>query len=288
MSQKDWIKIAKSLPINEKTRVRCCGKNVDAIISNDQKGFSFYCFRCGTRLYEHCGSRRIDELRKLRELNAQPVPVEIPKDFTPDIPVQHACWLYRAGISKAVYMEKGIGWSDSLQRIVIPLYSDSGELLYFQCRAVHKGQIPKYKNPPVNKSRLLYLVKHSQQFKRIVVCEDILSAIRVGKHIDACSIMGTSTSDAQALQLSKYKRVTYWLDPDEAGERGTKKGIRKMKLVTQADSISSSVDPKLLSDREIRDFLQLPRKDTYIYHGPVTTKSTEEEKAVRAALTDYS
>jgi DNA primase len=100
----------------------------------------------------------------------------------------------------------------------------------------------------------------------VVVTEDILSAIRVGAHIPAVSILGTKTSDAQAAQLAEYDKVDYWLDPDQAGIDGTVKGRRKLALVTETGAITSPVDPKNLSDREIREALKLTPNHRYTYY----------------------
>jgi len=272
-----WLEIAEELPLGTKTRVTCCGKNRDAVISNDKQGYSVHCFKCGYSDRHTVHNRTLEQLRCLEELNRQPDPVEIPEDFTSVIPVQHRTWLYKAGITHAEYLQAGIGWSDHLQRIIIPLYGDSGELLYFQCRAVHKGQLPKYKNPPVEKATLLYKVNHPD-YSRVVVTEDILSALKVGRHTHAVSILGTKTSDEQAAYLSEFKLVSYWLDPDKAGLEGARKGCKQLSLVTNTEVLHSSKDPKNLSDRVIRKILGLPTMETYTYHGCVITQNNETQE----------
>ena len=271
----NWEDIAADLPINGKARVRCCGKNRDAVISHDYKGYTFYCFKCGLVEVRNFKLRNLQHLLNIKELNDQEeLELELPQDFTRSIPIQHACWLFKAGLDTNAYMEAGIGWSDKLQRIIIPLHSATGVLLYFQCRAVHKGQLPKYKNPQVSKSKLLYSAGIGRSFQRIVVTEDILSCIRVGKHTPACSLLGTKTSDEQAGLLSRYDLVSYWLDPDEAGIKGAKEGCNKMLLATNAEILASKVDPKHLSDREIREVLKLPPNKDYIYHGCIAPEDT--------------
>lgn len=188
--------------------------------------------------------------------------------------------MYKAGISTSRYIEAGIGWSDSLQRIVIPVYSTDGELLYFQCRAVHKGQLPKYSNPSREKSSLLYMAGWGYSKQRVVVTEDILSCIRVGKHIPAACILGTKTSDEQAGILSQFKHVTYWLDNDDAGHRGARAGTAKLRLATHADSIHSQHDPKEYSDREIRQYLGLCPTERYTYHGCIVIEDIEAQETL--------
>ena len=275
-----WIEIAENLPLNTNTRVKCCGRNRDAIISSSLSGYSYYCFKCDSRLFHSVRSRTLQQLLNIQELNEQPPILEIPGDFTPVIPLEHCLWLYKAGISNEIYTREGIGWSDSLQRIIIPIYNSDGDLTYFQCRAVHKGQIPKYKNPQVSKSRLLYFCGIGRARQRIVVTEDILSAIRVGKHTPACSLLGTKTSDEQAGMLSDYKLVSYWLDPDKAGIKGAREGALKVGLATKTEILTSKVDPKHLSDRVLREILKLPPNKSYTYHGCITPKNTQTQRTL--------
>jgi DNA primase len=211
------------------------------------------------------GYQSIAEIARLKDLNAEalvPQTKELPNDFTLDIPIDSFSWLARGGISVIHARNRGIGWSDRLGRIVLPIYKD-GELVYWQARAVTPGQSPKYSNPPVSKSEILYTVGDSRDKSRVVVTEDILSAIRVGAHCPSACILGTKVSDSQARQLAEYDRVSFWLDPDAAGRGGAAAGKRTLGLVTNADIISSDADPKCLSERKIREILQLTPNHRY-------------------------
>ena len=151
----NWIEQAKDIPLGQKRRIQCCGRNRDAVISSELRGYSFHCFKCGGTAFHRIDTRTLQEL-KISKLNEAPDPTVLPYDLVQDIPLQHVVWLYKAGITRDECIQAGIGWSDSMQRIVIPIYSDDGELLYFQCRAVHKGQLPKYKNPQVCKKNIIF------------------------------------------------------------------------------------------------------------------------------------
>ena len=269
----EWLEVAKQLPLGHKRRMRHdCSESRDLLVSHGEQGYSGWCFRCGKVGFEPHGYSNLARLEELRNLNLQAEETqsnELPTDFTTDIPNKQAVWLYKAGISLHRAAHCGIGWSDVLQRIVIPIFDTTGRLRYWQARAVMPGQTPKYTNPPVSKTDLLYRVCPSDERcgkSRVVVTEDILSAIRIGKHIPAMSIMGTKTSDSQAAQLSEFEEVTYWLDPDKAGREGAIAGTRKLALVTTTSIVESPVDPKHLSDREIREYLNLKPNNRYEYH----------------------
>ena len=276
----EWLEVAQQLPLGHKRRMRHnCSENRDLLVSHGEQGYSAYCFRCGKVGFEGHGYSNLARLAEIQALNSQAQEVqshELPSDFTRDIPNQQASWLFKAGISVHRATSCGIGWSDTLQRIVIPVFDSTGDLRYWQARAVMAGQTPKYTNPPVSKTDLLYWVhppNEQEGKRRVVVTEDILSAIRIGKHVTAASILGTKTSDSQAAQLSEYARVDYWLDPDDAGHRGAQAGTRKLALVTDTGTLTSDVDPKNLSDREIRNVLKLAPNHRYTYHDILTNSS---------------
>jgi hypothetical protein len=264
----DWLEVARRLPVGRKARLtHDCGEGKVVIASHNEQGYSAYCFRCGNLGFEGKGYQTLEELNRIAELNAQANQVhsvDLPKDYTLDIPAEQSRWLLKAGISVYRAAKCGIGWSPSLSRVIIPLFDDRGGLLYWQGRAVLRGQTPKYINPPVSKQELLYWCKPEKaDLSRVVVTEDILSAIRVGRHLPAASILGTKLSTKQAGQLSAYDRVEFWLDPDDAGREGAQKGCRTLNLATHARQVDSEHDPKNHSDREIREILGLTPNHRY-------------------------
>ena len=89
--------------------------------------------------------------------------------------------------------------------------------------------------------------------------------------------MGTKTSDEQAAFLSEYSLVSYWLDPDRAGYRGSKEGMVKVGLATETEMLTSYDDPKNLPDRIIRSILHLPEQESYTYHGCTVIENNETQ-----------
>ena len=266
----DWLEAAQSLPLGHKQRIRHdCSEGKDMLVSHNEQGYSAYCFRCGPVGFDPHGYQNIAEIARIKLLNqaaAEPVTKELPNDFTLEIPIERFAWLAKGGISVARARNSGIGWSNKLGRIVMPVYNEAGTLVYWQARAVSVGQFPKYTNPPVPKASIFYTVKpdgHTGDTGRVIVTEDILSAIRIGLHVPSCCILGTKVSDAQAKYLSSFARVSFWLDPDAAGHSGASAGKRTLSLVTRSDIISSDADPKCLSDRKIREILELTPNHRY-------------------------
>lgn len=284
-----WLEIAKRLPPGRQQRYRHeCSTKPNATVYNTAKGYSFNCFKCGENSFVPHSDRTLVQLADLKLYNNRAMEaqhnekIQLPQDFTLNVPTEYATWLYKAGLSGATSSDHGIGWSDSLHRIVIPVCDRSGTLLYWQGRAVSEGQVPKYINPRVDKSGLLYLAGQTYGNERVIVTEDILSCIRIGRHCAAACILGTGTSTSQANRLSRYRRVTYWLDPDRAGLQGMVKGKRKLSPLVPTDCIYSDKDPKNLPDRLIRQYLGLQPKDNHTYYGHLNFEITETEEAIRS------
>ena len=232
------------------------------LINNGKNGYSGYCNRCHETVFHPHGQRTFAELMELRKLEREQVQalanVKLPYDFPRDTPAVGMLWLFKASITPYRARQLGIGWSDYYNRVFLPIYSGDGknELIYFQARAVTKDQEIKYINPKVDRSEIGYwVIPPGADKSRIIVTEDILSAIRVGYHTPAMSALGTKLSVGLANQLSEYAHVTTWLDPDEAGITGARDMRKLIGLTTPTSNISTEKDPKDYSDEEINQYL---------------------------------
>lgn len=258
----DWLKVARKLPVGYKQRYNHCStNNRSAILSFDGHTYSMHCFKCGTDLFHNLGVQDFATLQKLRKLNADAAKairtkhVKLPEDFTLDIPDVGMLWLLKASITPYMARQRNIGWTEKYKRVVLPVYNRSGDLVFYQARAVLKGQEPKYLNPVVDRSKIMYWQTPNADKDVIVVTEDMLSAIRVGQFIPTVSILGTKVSIAMVNRLTEYKHVITWLDPDEAGINGAASVRKAVAILTQTSNITSEVDPKNLTDKQIKEVL---------------------------------
>jgi len=256
-----WLEAAQKLPEGQSERFYCCGKDKGANIFHTEDGYSLYCFRDSDHNQFHShGYRNYKELLEVKKRNAEALKVlqserlQLPRDFTLDIPPEGMLWLLKASITPYMARQFGFGWTPYFQRVILPVHSD-GKLVYYQARAVLKGQDPKYLNPKVDRASILYWRRHSTDMSRVIITEDILSAARVGKHINTVSLLGTKITPQQANQIAEYEHVTTWLDPDKAGIEGGKKIRKILGLATKVSNIITPKDPKLLSDMQIREQL---------------------------------
>ena len=262
MTNKSWLEIAKELPLGHKTRSQCheCGTTDKSLIVNhSHKAYNAYCFRCGSQPFEMKGEMSLEELKQMKELNhaahTSKLKLALPEDFSHDIPLEGRLWLYSGGITESTWKEFGIGYSESLRRVILPVYNDKKALVWYQCRAVFKGQSPKYIQPSDGRDTVIFKCGNSISNKQCVIVEDILSAIRVGKHTVAASILGTKITTSQAQALSQFDTVVTWLDSDKAGVKGAQAIRKTLQLVTRVTNVVTKKDPKCLSDEQIRQEL---------------------------------
>jgi DNA primase len=143
------------------------------------------------------------------------------------------------------------------QRIIIPYYDQTGELIYFNGRYI--GNLPnvgKYKGPNKNlgigKSDVLYLPFWPSQESKIYLTEgefDALSIYYSGKNTEhelyAGAFGGKSLSEKQVEMIRHYRPVLC-LDTDRAG----KEGLTKMAQILRSKGLTPTFvrPPKIYKD----------------------------------------
>jgi DNA primase len=140
----------------------------------------------------------------------------------------------------------------------MPVYDTEDNLIWFQCRALLKGQKPKYMQPSGDKGSVVFQSKTSKTRgtkETVVVVEDIMSAIRVGEVANTISILGTKSDTNQINTLSRYSTVITWLDSDKAGRNGSKTIRQAVGLLTNTKDIVTELDPKSYSKQQIEKIL---------------------------------
>lgn len=265
----DWLTVAKSLPAGGRRKIPHCGSDKTMNVWNGPKGYSAFCHRCNDTKFQAHGNFSISMIARRRaELEeVQSSDYRLPSDYSLDVPASEAVWYYKAGIGPELARTLRFGYSQKLQRVIIPI-GDAGEWIG---RSVH-GK-PKYIQKVREESIYLrygpvaYAVDGFSNPLGIsaAICEDVLSAIRVSRYVHGISILGTSLNPYAVSQISAFKRVAVWLDPDKAGRKGASKALRRLALQgVELVYIKSHKDPKNLTNEEIRSHLagyQSPSND---------------------------
>lgn len=270
-----WLSLAQNLPLGRTSRCDCpeCGEGTNtnaAIINHSTRGYSLFCHACGYNPFENKGEQTLAELKRIQDLNDAAERftdenVRLPPDFSKTIPLVGRLWLYSGGITPSVWEEYGIGYSDTLHRVIIPVYGDTG-LVWYQGRAVHDGQRPKYLNPTCAKDGRLFFSHNVDLINEstIIICEDILSAIRVGRatrrnlgdKFVGASLLGTKLCTSSIVQLGEFARVIGWFDNDNAGREAARTLYKSVSVLTDVTILRSEKDPKRYSDDDINLMLK--------------------------------
>lgn len=231
--------------------------------SEDGNAILAYCHHCGKRGVYNVSALEAYKSRKKREDADYVVShkgtrrLTLPKDYTGDIREFSAAaqlWLYKAGLTDEEIKHYALGYSPSLDRVILPVYK-GGDLAMFQSRRVSKlDEGHKYKTYKLYDAP--FIVDNRDYCHHLVIVEDILSAIRVGRTCSAHAMLGTGMKDKRINELRKlYKSVIIWMDDDN---KEVKKAqlVLKNKLEMYFDPVwlvtGVGSDPKLLTDKEIK------------------------------------
>ncbi|AUZ94731.1 DNA primase [Agrobacterium phage Atu_ph03] len=103
------------------------------------------------------------------------------------------------------------------------------------------------------------LIKENSPYD-LVVAEDCLSAIRIGRYNTARSLLGTSSGQGKVMSLlqglPKVPRIAVWLDGDKAGRKGRNSLARQLELLgAEVTKITTPKDPKAYTNAEIERIL---------------------------------
>lgn len=235
----------------------CCeGKDRALVITRTPTGWDWFCHRCRKGGKKYLEGMSPDQYRRWKAQEVKPIQtvrkVLLPLDFTRQIPVKGLAWLYRYGITDTNIEVYRFGFSKYYNRLIMPIFRGP-ELLYWSGRNLGEAspKNPKYMNVRSLRDDI-WFERSDHGREHVVLVEDILSAIRVGHHVDTRAVLYASVPDRLILQLVRmgYKQVHIWLDPDKADvmyryvNRFRTFGINCVMHITKQD-------PKYYSDEEI-------------------------------------
>tara|TARA_A100001011_G_scaffold395780_1_gene491783 strand:- start:2269 stop:3192 length:924 start_codon:yes stop_codon:yes gene_type:complete len=149
--------------------------------------------------------------------------VELPKEYQPLYTASQTSviankvrkYLYERGLSSNDFIKYSIGYTTSGEyggRIIIPSYSQSGQLNFFIART-YDGNYFKYKNPEASKDIIFFenLINWDQP---IILCEGVFDAMAIRRN--AIPILGKSISTSlfKKIITSKLQDIYVALDND--------------------------------------------------------------------------
>ena len=182
-------------------------------------------------------------------------------------------WLKSYAISPTTASRCGFRWNARTSQLIFPLYNQAGQIVATQSRNFDPDRAAKAKyfnsgskeeafplyqkeTPSVGPPSRASSSSCPNLDHRVTITEDLLSAIRVSKFVDAMPALGTSLSMSKALALQKmgYTTALVWLDRDKWKEgMDICDKFKWLGLSTRA--IYTEKDPKEYSDEQIQEYL---------------------------------
>jgi len=182
-------------------------------------------------------------------LKVKPVSrASFPDDAKAQLGLTALTWLRKYDIIESEY--KSFLWSDDREWLIFPFFDDADNMIAWSARNFSTSRPkPKYWHHG-NISDLLHIVGKPHN-ETIVLTEDILSAIKVGRICEAMPVWGSNVPLKTLQRLSdRFKRVGVWLDMDKARE-SLRTARRAEQIGLEAKTIISIKDPKEYSADEI-------------------------------------
>lgn len=252
-----WVPLAQQLPDGGRARVpHECGEGRALLITRDGNKSTAYCFRCGGKGFHREHESLADKLiRTTKELDSErrvraTIQLPEPREYdTKAWPLQAKVWFFRMGLSLRMIGELGLYWCPDIGRVVLPI-CEGDHPVYWIARSHNRA--PKWLTPDVPKAGLTARYGCGKG-DTIVLCEDPLSAYKVGLVTEAWSLLGTKLHDRTIRSLlSSEKRVAVWLDDDKGRNNGRNPGQEAAAAVgarlrafgIDVRNITSDRDPK--------------------------------------------
>jgi hypothetical protein len=189
----------------------------------------YHCFKCGMRGYGEPDKEYSEETMEEMIQAMSPEKSVIEVEHSVILPESHPVrpgtramkYMNKRGIPDYKVVDMSCMWSlaDGFDwRIIIPVFNQDGEPIFYQARALLKSIKPKYLNPLSPKGEALWYNMSSkpQPSPHLFVVEGIFKALQLWK-IDApaVAIFGKEMTLPQIKHLKRLtRRVTVMLDPD--------------------------------------------------------------------------
>jgi DNA primase len=115
-------------------------------------------------------------------------------------------------------------------RLVIPIHNERGELVAYAGRSIG-GSEPRYRLPAgFHKSQVLFNL-HRVTGADVIIVEGFFDCMKVWQagHRSVVALMGSTLSEHQErLLVERFKKVTLFLDSDEAGRKAAEETVGRL------------------------------------------------------------
>lgn len=179
----------------------------------------------------------------------------LPDDCRYALDKRAEAWLKKYGLTDQEIRDNKLMWSPRKELLIFPIIID-GEMVMWQGRYFGSNpDYPKYNTQGFPKGGGVYYILGTGE--RLVLVEDVVSAIKVGRVASALPLFTNNLNSKQAIHLARYyEHVVIWLDPNMR-EHSLKLQRRLELFFKTVRVVYSDYDPKAHSDREIRELLRV-------------------------------
>ena len=174
--------------------------------------------------------------------------LDMPDDLTTAFPREPLTWLRKYGIMDLELQRNNVQWSPSTKRLYFPIYDHESGAEMVACESRNfSGDGPKSIWKGQSKNDVIHVIG-MELSGTIVVVEDIISAIKVGRHYPTLCLFGSSITDIALNRLRRLQGddrgvqgITLWLDADKLstalriGQRASAMGITARVVYTDQD-----------------------------------------------------
>ena len=240
-----------------RSRGRDTSEDILAVYPDGHK----FCYACGYTQKAPMQTQLAAELKRLSHAmnGTESKEFSLPKDTEPTFSEWALEWFRRYDIEGMEVIDHQIQFSVDRDAIVFPYYvpglpDKEDELVGYQLRTA-KGEWYSFGNI----KDLIYTVEPKNELPKpiVVVVEDILSAIKVGRHIASVPVFGSSNQALLALlkRLAlTYYHIIFWLDAD-AQARAFLAARQASLYQSKGSVILTKEDPKAYTNMEILEHL---------------------------------
>lgn len=274
LPKEDYLDVGESLAEGHQTRINhnaidCSGNSASLKIERQQNGdISAYCFRCGRRGFHRAApslaslKARISNEGHTEDTDGT---IREPQNLVRAFqrwPVEARVWINRARVTEEEVEHYGLAYEPNTGRVIIPWYDGDGNLVQYQSRRVSDAD-PKPKYLTYRKDNDVPAVLLTDNCicdsTRLIIVEDFLSGVRVGRFVPTLVLMGTKLQGYHLREIvyRGYDEFVIWLDDDNVQVKKAQLQIKKSldKVGKALIYHGNGVDPKELSDDGILEIL---------------------------------
>jgi hypothetical protein len=170
---------------------------------------------------------------------------------------QAQTWLNQYGIDATEVKEHKIVWDQPRRWLIFPYFSDGNNLVGWQARSFDPEDIRMKRKwfSFGDLSNHPQIIAESNVQDPIVIVEDIISAIKVGRQFTAMPLLGSHFHLKTMVKLRDlgYERAILWLDSDKRED--SRRIANRLGQYIKATTIETANDPKVYLDSEILELV---------------------------------